>query len=116
LLALNRGVEALVEASRAPDGAFRSWALAIVHRGLDHAAESDAALQELIEKYSENAAYQIAEVCATRGETDRAFDWLERAYKQRDPGLIDLSTSRFLRSLQGDPRWSAFLKKMGLEV
>lgn len=74
-----------------------------------------AALQELIEKYSEDSAYQIAEVYAVRGEVDRAFDWLERAYAQRDGGLTWMKASRQLRFLHGDPRWSAFLKTMGLE-
>jgi hypothetical protein len=50
-----------------------------------------------------------------RGDADRAFEWLERAYAQRDPGLTDTKVSRRLRSLHGDPRWGAFLKKMGLE-
>lgn len=115
LLALGRGDEALAEAGREPEEAFGLWALAIVHHGLGHAAESDAALEELIEKYSEDAAYQIAEVYAVRGEADRAFEWLERAYTQNDPGLTETKDDRRLRSLHGDPRWGAFLKKMGLE-
>jgi tetratricopeptide (TPR) repeat protein len=76
LLALGRGEEALLEAGRESHEAFRSWGLAIVHHGLGHAAESDAALHELIEKYSEGSAFEIADVCAMRGETDRAFEWL----------------------------------------
>jgi serine/threonine-protein kinase len=115
LLALGRGEEALVEAGREADEAFRSWGLAIVHHGLGHAAESDAALHELIEKYSEGSAFEVADVCAMRGETDRAFEWLERAYAQRDPGLTETKVSPRLRSLHADPRWGAFLKKMGLE-
>ncbi len=115
LLALGRGEEALAEARREPDEAFRSWALAIIHHGLGHAAESDAALQELIENYSEDSAFQIAEVSAVCGEVDRAFEWLERAYVQRDGGLAGMKANRLLHSLHGDPRWGTFVKKMGLE-
>jgi hypothetical protein len=50
-----------------------------------------------------------------RGEKDRAFEWMERAYAQRDGGLAEMKSSPRLRSLHGDPRWDAFLKKMGLE-
>jgi len=115
LLALGRGEEALAEARHEPAAMFRLRALAMIHHGLGHVAESEVALQECIAKYSDEAAVQIAEVCAVRGEADRAFEWLERAYTQQDPGLTHTKISPPLRSLHGDPRWGAFLKKMGLE-
>ncbi|HEY2924575.1 MAG TPA: hypothetical protein VGJ98_06365 [Candidatus Eisenbacteria bacterium] len=37
---------------------------------------SDVALRELIEKYADSDAAQIAEAYAYRGEADRAFEWL----------------------------------------
>jgi hypothetical protein len=86
----------------------------IIHHVLDRGAESDAALQELIEKGAEDSAFRIAEVYAERGEVEPAFDWLERAYAQRDGGLTEMMASPHLRSIHGDPRWGAFLKKMGL--
>ncbi|HEX5029996.1 MAG TPA: protein kinase [Candidatus Eisenbacteria bacterium] len=116
LLALNRGDEALAAALLEPQEVFRLWSLAIVHHGLGRGAESDAALRELIERYSEDAACQIAEVEAIRGDVDRAFEWLERAYAQRDAGIPDATSSPWLRGLHGDARWSAFLTKMGIEV
>jgi adenylate cyclase len=67
----------------------------------------------LIAKYATDSAYQVAEVYGARGEADLAFDWLERAYVQRDPGLADMKTNPRLRSLHADPRWIAFLRKMG---
>jgi adenylate cyclase len=76
--------------------------------------EADAALAHLIESSADTAAYQIAEVYAYRGEKDRAFDWLERARRQRDPGLGSLRSDPFLANLQGDPRWIAFVRTMGL--
>ena len=51
---------------------------------------------------------------AFRGEADLAFEWLERAYAQRDGGLVDIKGDRFLRGLAGDPRYKAFLRKMKL--
>jgi hypothetical protein len=95
--------------------AFRLYALAIIHHGLGHRAESDAALDELIEQYGDDSACQIAEVHGARGETDQAFQWLERAYAQRDSGLLGLEANPRFRSLHGDERWRAFLKKMGLK-
>src|SRR5256714_309604 len=76
--------------------------------------KSDAALRGLIDKYAQQSAYQVAEVYAYRCEADPAFEWLERAYAQRDPGLSSIKSNALLRNLHGDPRWQAFLEKMGL--
>ena len=76
--------------------------------------ESDAALNELIKNEAELAAFQIAEAYGYRGDKDRAFEWLERARRQRDPGLGNLRKDPLLENLYGDPRWNAFLHTMGL--
>ena len=76
--------------------------------------ESDAALTELIKNSAETAAYQIGDVYAYRGEKDRAFEWLERARQQRDAGLAGLRQDPYLTNIKNDPRWDAFLHKMGL--
>jgi hypothetical protein len=76
--------------------------------------EADVALNRLIETSADTAAYQIAEVYAYRSEKDRAFEWLERARRQRDTGLTLLRIDPFLANLREDPRWDAFLRTMGL--
>jgi tetratricopeptide (TPR) repeat protein len=115
LFAQGRSEEALAEARREPEEQFRLWALAILHHSLGRPTESEAALQELIEKHAAEAAVQIAQVYAARGEVDPAFQWLERAHVQRDGGLVELKVSSILRSLHGDPRWGALLTKMGFD-
>jgi tetratricopeptide (TPR) repeat protein len=79
-----------------------------------HVQESDAALNELIKNESELAAFQIAQAYAYRGDKDKAFEWLERARRQRDPGLGDLLKDPLLENIHDDPRWNAFLRTMGL--
>jgi len=76
--------------------------------------ESDAALAELIANTSETGAYQIAEVYGYRNDKDRAFEWLERARRQRDAGLPGLRADTLLANLHADPRWDKFLHTMGL--
>ena len=76
--------------------------------------DSDAALADLTKNDAETAAFQIAEAYAYRGDKDRAFEWLERARRQRDPGLGNLRKDPLLENLYGDPRWNAFLHTMGL--
>ena len=65
-------------------------------------------------QHSTEAAFQIAETFAWRGEKDKAFAWLERAYQQRDGGLSDIKTDPPLAGLRSDPRYEAFLRKMNL--
>ena len=115
LLAQGRTDEALAEAMREPEAPYRLWAMATIHHAMGRELESRAALDELIEIGAQDNAFQIAEVTASRGEVDAAFGWLERAYVQRDSGLAETLGNPHLRSLHGDPRWSAFLRKMGLE-
>ena len=67
-------------------------------------------------KLEDLSAFQIAEIYAYQGETDKAFEWLERAYKQRDGGLSEMKGDPLLRHLQRDPRWLAFLTKMKLPL
>jgi adenylate cyclase len=113
LLAQGRGEEALAEVQQEPEGWVRLYALAIIYHVADRHSESEAALQELIRRHEGDSAYQIAEVYAARSEVDLAFAWLERAYVQRDPGLSEVRIDPLFCSLHDDPRWGAFLHKMG---
>ena len=76
--------------------------------------ESDAALAQLKKDFADMAAYQIAQVHAYRGEKDQAFEWLERARQQRDPGLVSTKIDPLLANLHDDPRWQPFLHTMGM--
>jgi TolB-like protein/Tfp pilus assembly protein PilF len=113
LLAQGRCEEALAEAQQEPEEWGRLFAQAIIHHAARRHAESEAALQELIAKHQRDAACQVAEAYSARAEADLAFAWLERAYAQRDPGLSFMKTGFLFRPLHNDPRWGAFLRKMG---
>lgn len=115
VLAQGRGEEALAEAAAEPALWARLWSRAMIHHALGHGEESDNALRELIAGHGDDAGTQIAEVHAARHEVDAAFEWIDRAYAQRDPGLSEMITSPPFRSLHADPRWNALLRKMGFE-
>ncbi|UCC41580.1 MAG: tetratricopeptide repeat protein, partial [Candidatus Aminicenantes bacterium] len=74
-------------------------------------------LEELItqsrQKYVSN--YGIARVYACLGEKDKAFEYLDKAYEDRDGDLFDTKVDPGLDNLHSDPRFRAFLKKIGLE-
>jgi serine/threonine protein kinase/tetratricopeptide (TPR) repeat protein len=116
LLALSRAQDALKEAELEPEEATRLYVRPIIHWSLGHKSEADTDLEEMVEKYAKIAAYQIAEIHAVRGEADAAFRWLERAFRERDGGLLDLPVSPRLRGLHADPRWAPLMKKMGFHA
>jgi len=89
---------------------------ALAYYAVGRRQDSDAALNKLIATHQNNAAYQIAEVYAYRGEKDKAFAWLDRSYRQHDPGTQELKTGRLVKSLRGDPRYVRLLKKMRLAM
>ena len=58
----------------------------------------------------------IALVYAALGAIDLAFTWLEGAYEKRAEALSTLKIDPKLDRLRADPRFSALLKKTGLET
>jgi serine/threonine protein kinase/tetratricopeptide (TPR) repeat protein len=115
LTAVGRAEEALAEVALEPEMLWRLWALAIVQHLQHRPAESDRALRELIAGFADDSAFQVAEVYAVRGEADNAFAWLERALEQHDGGVVSAKVDPCLRALNGDPRWGAFLERVGLD-
>lgn len=100
LLAARRPEEALAvmrdeneEAARLTCQADALWALG---RG----AEADTLLKEAANKYAGSAA----------------FVWLERAYNNREPEITLLKVDPLLRTLRGDPRFTALLRNMKLPM
>jgi hypothetical protein len=108
--------EALKIAPRSTSEIFRLTPVAMAYHDLGRDAESRRLLDELIAKYHDFGAYQIAQVFAWRGDRDHAFEWLERAYAQNDGGLTMIKADPMVRRLHDDPRFSALLKKMKLPL
>jgi adenylate cyclase len=93
---------------------FRLPGIAMAEHSLGNRMASQQALDDLIAKRKDISAYEIAEVYAWRGEKDLAFDWLERAYNQRDGGIAVIAVDPFLAHVRGDRRWTALLRKLKL--
>jgi tetratricopeptide (TPR) repeat protein len=114
LLAQGDAPAALAAIEQEPADVYRLTGTAIVQHALGDAGASDAALEELIERFAADGAYQVAEAYAFRGEVDYAFEWLARAHENRDTGLASLLLDPLLANLHNDPRWEPLLEKMGL--
>jgi serine/threonine protein kinase/Flp pilus assembly protein TadD len=110
----DRLAEAQTEFQKQGAEGNRRMGVAMVEHASGHEKQSQAALKELIAKNAGDMAYQVADVYAWRGEKDKAFEWLERAYQQRDSGLNGIAWDPLLSNLKGDPRYSALLAKLEL--
>jgi serine/threonine protein kinase/tetratricopeptide (TPR) repeat protein len=104
---------ALAEIERETSEVWRTSGLPMAYHALEREPESDAALAALIAEHGKDAAYAVAMACAIRGETDRAFEWLDRAVEYGDPNLTIVAVDPTLDSLRGDPRWLPFLRRIG---
>jgi len=114
LFAEGKPQQALAEIEKEPSEWARLTGQALAYHALGRQQDSNAALAALIAKYDIDVAYQIAEVYAYRGESDKSFEWLERAYKQRDAGLPEAKTDPLLKNLRHEQRFTELLKKIHL--
>ncbi len=111
-----RPAEALSSFEQEPIEPLRLAGIAMSLHALGERVPSAAAMQTLIERCSRDGALQIAEAFAFIGDADRAFEWLDRAFEQRDSGLPQMQSWPLLNNLHGHPRWRPFLRKMGLDT
>jgi TolB-like protein len=116
LVAVQRhdGETALREAQLEPDADFRRFELTLAYYLRGDRKAADAMLADLIANSRDRLAYQIAEVYAVRGEKDKAFEWLQIAFDNRDAGTLSLLVDPLLRGLHDDPRYKNLLAKLGL--
>jgi len=114
LVARGDAARALDEAGREPDEAFQQASLALAFDALGRKGEADRALNVLQNKYASRSAYQIVEILAMRGDLNGAFEWLDRAYRQHDVGLVKMISNPLLKSLRGDMRFAAIVHKAKL--
>jgi len=93
---------------------------AMAYHALGQLAESDAAIQTMIDEIvvDENrapaAVYDMAGAYAFRDEPDEAFRWLEKALEMESARLTEMRSDELFTSIRNDPRWQPFLAKVGL--
>jgi TolB-like protein len=114
LLAQGKLVPSLTEMQQEAQDSGRDTGLAIVYHAMHRKQESDMALARLTKQRSDEAAFEIAEVYAYRADVDRAFEWLDRAFRQKDIELYYIKGDPLLKNLENDARYKAFLKRMNL--
>ena len=112
-VAQQRGdAEVAIEHLQNADDMYSLWGRAIAYYDLGRDAESDAVIEELVR--TDASSVILAIVYAHRGETDRAFEWLERAYEEHDSNIVEIRMNSTLDVLHKDPRWEGLVQRIGM--
>jgi hypothetical protein len=106
--------EALLEMQKETSIGGRSLGLVLAYESLRRSQDADTELARLEAEHAHDIAMWIAEAQAFRGHKDEAFNWLDRAYTQKDTWLWSIKGDPLLKNLEADPRYNAFLRKMNL--
>ena len=75
-----------------------------------------AILEELKLRYERDGlgAYEVGFIYANLANPDEGFLWLEKAYRNRDPGLLHLKIDPVLDPLRSDSRLRDLERRVGL--
>jgi serine/threonine-protein kinase len=71
-------------------------------------------LQECVRTHRPGKACYAAQIYSCIGEKDLAFQWLDKAYEERNPLLAYTKVMPYYDNLGGDPRFQALLHRLGL--
>jgi tetratricopeptide (TPR) repeat protein len=92
---------------------FRSHVCqAVVYERLGRHGDAAAAVAKIRQDGGDAAAYQLAEIYAQWGDRKSALDWLEKAMRLRDPGLVYLKTDPLMDPVRNEPRLQAIEREL----
>jgi len=80
-------------------------------------AEANKVLNKLREqsRHTYISPFGMARICFAIGENDQGFQWLEKAYEDREYEMTSLEVNPLFDNVRSDPRFKALLKKINLE-
>jgi len=88
--------------------------LAIAYNRLHRRSDAEAQVAAMKSDQGDASAYQYAEIYAQWGDIPQALDWLESAYRLRDPGMTNMKADIFLQPLRLEPRYLAIERQLNL--
>lgn len=104
---------ALAEMRREPNEIMQRLGLSFAYAALGRREESQALLEEVGMEHPDFSS-PIAVGYARLGKADQAFEWLDRALKERDGGILEARVGPLYQPLRKDPRWVPLLRRIGL--
>ena len=94
-----------------PDSLFQLYGNTIVNFNSGKKKVSNELLNQLIKKYPESE-YVIAVAYARTGMTEKAIDWLEKAYKSRNRDLTYMNVEPAFKEVRNNVRFQKLLQLM----
>ncbi len=104
---------ALTEMQREPHDVMRRLGLSFAYAALGRREESQRLLEEVGREHPDFAS-PVAVGYARLGQADEAFEWLDRALRERDGGVLEVRTGPLFQPLRKDPRYVPLLRRIGL--
>jgi tetratricopeptide (TPR) repeat protein len=118
----NKFDEAISELQKAkqilgPNNPYAVGDLGYIYARAGKKDEAIKSLNQLLElsKQGYTLSVEIAGIYAGLGNKDKAFDWLEKGYNEQNSNLGYLKVDPMWDNLHSDPRYTAMLKKIGLD-
>jgi tetratricopeptide (TPR) repeat protein len=117
--ALELGGQALDRGEVVSESLYHSMHIARLAHALGVSGKQDSA-HRLLDQLKEMSRrkyvppYSIALIYAGLGEKEQSFEWLERAYQERDVRLVFLGVDPKWDGLRPDPRFGSLVRKIGL--
>jgi TolB-like protein/Tfp pilus assembly protein PilF len=118
----NRHTEAIRELESAVRLADHSTetlaALAMAHAASGMSDEAGEIVEQLKKRQQQHYVlpYNIAKIHAAARDREETFVWLERAYQEGNPDLIELNSEPMFDPLRSDPRFSGLMRRVGFHV
>ena len=95
-----------------PDHWSSMWCLAVTLEKLGLHADAEAELKKLQAVFGDAAAYQCATIYAQWGDVAKAIEWLGRAVRLPDPGVVYVKTDPLMDPLRKEPRFQAIEREL----
>ena len=71
-------------------------------------------IQQCVRTQRPGKSCYAAQIYASIGEKDLAFQWLDQAYQERNPLLVYAKVMPYYDTLRADPRFQALMQRLGL--
>ena len=95
-----------------PDHWSSMWCLAVTFEKLGLHADAEAELKKLQAVFGDAAAYQCATIYAQWGDAAKALEWLGRAVRLPDAGVVYVKTDPLMDPLRKEPRFQAIEREL----
>jgi len=94
----------------------RDWqgrlCMAVLYEKLHRHQEAEIERAALQAEFGDGASYQMAEIYAQWGDIAKALDWLEKAYRLPDAGIVTLRVDALVDPLRKEPRFREIDRKL----